>query len=76
MNGDLENILLDDLRLPADRLTPDADLDAAGIDSLAIVELSILLGERFGIDVTEADIKGTVTLQQLDHLIQRKRGER
>lgn len=76
MNGDLKNILLNDLRLSADRLRSDASLDAAGFDSLAVVELSVLLRDRFGIDVTEADIKGAATLQQLDHLIQRKRDER
>ncbi|MGP3950903.1 acyl carrier protein [Streptomyces sp. 7N604] len=76
MIGDLENILLKDLKLSADRLTPDASLDAAGFDSLAIVELSVLLGDRFGIDVTDADIKGAATLEQLDRLIQRKRDER
>lgn len=76
MNGDLENILLNDLKLSADRLTPGASLEAAGFDSLAVVELSVLLRDRFGADVAEADIKGAATLQQLDHLIQRKRDER
>lgn len=76
MNGDLENILLNDLKLPADRLTIDVSLDEAGFDSLAIVELSVLLGDRLDIDVSDADIKGAATLGQLDRLIQRKRDER
>lgn len=76
MNGDLKNILLNDLKLSADRLTPDASLEDAGFDSLAVVELSVLAKDRFGIDVADADIKSAVTLQQLDDLIQRKRDER
>lgn len=76
MTGDLATILRDDLKLPADGLTPDASLDTAGFDSLAIVELSVLLGERYGIDISDAEIKTAATLDQLDLLIQRKRDER
>lgn len=76
VHGDLKTILLDDLKLTADRLTsPEATLDDAGFDSLAVVELSVLLGERFGIEVSETDINGTATLGQLDSLIQCKRAE-
>ncbi|WP_331762416.1 acyl carrier protein (plasmid) [Streptomyces sp. NBC_01527] len=76
MTSDLATILRDDLKLPPDQLTPDASLDGAGFDSLAIVELSVLLGERYGIDISEAEIKSAATLDQLDLLIQRKRDER
>ncbi|MGP3990785.1 acyl carrier protein [Streptomyces sp. 3N207] len=76
MTGDLEVLLQADLKLPAHQLKPHASLEDAGFDSLAIVELSVLLGERFGIDVTDADIRDAATLDQLDRLIQRKRDER
>lgn len=76
MTGDLATILRDDLKLPADQLTPDASLDTAGFDSLAIVELSVLLGDRYGIEISDAEIKSTASLDQLDLLIQRKRDER
>jgi acyl carrier protein len=76
VHGDLETILLDDLKLPADRLaSPQITLDDAGVDSLTVVELSVLLGERFGIQVSETDIHAAATLGQLDDLIQRKRHE-
>lgn len=75
MTGDLAAILRDDLKLPADGLTPDATLDKAGFDSLAIVELSVLLGDRYGIDISDAEIKSAATLDQLGLLIQRKRDE-
>ncbi|MFE9559305.1 acyl carrier protein [Streptomyces sp. NPDC006692] len=76
MTGDLAAILRDDLHLPADALMPGASLEAAGFDSLAVVELSVLLGDRYGIDVSDAEIKNAATLHQLDLLIQRKRDER
>ena len=76
MTCDLATILRDDLKLPADQLTPDASLDGAGFDSLAIVELSVLLGDRYGIDISDAEIKSAATLDQLDLLVQRKCDER
>ncbi|QNE75498.1 acyl carrier protein [Streptomyces finlayi] len=72
MTGDLTRILTDDLKLPADRLTDDASLDHAGFDSLAVVELSVLLADRYGIDISDSDIKGAGTLGQLDRLITTK----
>lgn len=75
MNGDLESILLNDLKLPADRLSPEAGLDDAGLDSLAVVELSVLLGDRLGINVREAEIEGASTLKELDLLVDQKRKE-
>ncbi|MFJ4428431.1 acyl carrier protein [Streptomyces bobili] len=76
MTGDLAAILREDLKLPANGLAPDTSLDNAGFDSLAIVELSVLLNDRYGIDIDEAEIKNAATLHQLDLLIQRKRNER
>lgn len=76
MTGDLTSILTDDLKLPADRLTDDASLDHAGFDSLAVVELSVLLADRYGIDVSDSDIKDAATLGQLDFLITTKRSGR
>ncbi|MFF8387753.1 acyl carrier protein [Streptomyces kanasensis] len=76
MTDDLTRLLVDDLRLPADRLTDDASPDQAGLDSLAVVELSFLLADRYGIDVAYSDIERAGTLGDLDHLITTKRSER
>lgn len=75
MNGALERILLNDLKMPTGRMGTDVRLDDAGFDSLAIVELSELLGERLGIDITDDEIKRTTTLGDLDRLIEQKRME-
>ncbi|MCK8679838.1 acyl carrier protein [Streptomyces lichenis] len=76
MTSDLTRILIDDLRLPAERLTDDTTLDDAGFDSLALVELSVLLGDRYGIDVNDDAIRGAATLGRLDLLIAAKRSGR
>ncbi|GAA2612622.1 acyl carrier protein [Streptomyces tubercidicus] len=76
MTGDLTRILTHDLKLPADRLTDDASLDHAGFDSLAIVELAVLLTDRCGIDISDSDIKDAANLGQLDLLITTKRSGR
>lgn len=73
VNGALESILLTDLKVPADRLSPDVGLDDAGLDSLAIVELSVLLGERLGIEISDAEISSAADLSELDRLIEQKR---
>ncbi|MFB6617692.1 acyl carrier protein [Streptomyces sp. NPDC056367] len=76
MTGDFTSILRDDLKLSVDHLTDDASLDRAGFDSLAIVELSFLLTDRYAIDISDSEIKAAATLGRLDLLIQRKRDER
>lgn len=76
MTGDLTSILTDDLHLPAQQLTDDATLDHAGFDSLAVVELSVILNDRYGIGITDGDIIAAATLGELDRLIATKRSER
>lgn len=76
MTGDLINLLIHDLKLPVERLTDDAGLDHAGFDSLAVVELSVLLTDRFGIDVSDSDIRDAATLGRLDLLVTSRRSGR
>lgn len=76
MDVDIKKILVDDLKLPEDGLEPHASLDEAGFDSLAVVELSVLLEERFSIHVSEGDLQSAATLAQLAQLIHQRRGER
>jgi acyl carrier protein len=76
MTSELAAILATDLNLPPDRLTDDATLQDAGFDSLAIVELSVILDDRYGIDITDSDIIAAATLGQLDRLVTTKRSGR
>ncbi|MGH3869948.1 MAG: acyl carrier protein [Pseudonocardiaceae bacterium] len=75
MNGAFERILLNDLKVPADRMSPDVGLDDAGVDSLAIVELSELLSDQLGIEISDDEIERATTLGELDRLIEQKQQE-
>jgi acyl carrier protein len=72
VNSDLAEILRTDIRVPDTRLDPHLSLDEAGVDSLAAVELSMLLGDRLGITVDDADIRRVATLGDLDRLVEDK----
>ena len=73
MNADLESILVNDLKVPADRLRPEASVEEAGFDSLTIVELSMLLRERLNVNISDVEIKGAATVGKLDRLVERRR---
>ncbi|WP_067482086.1 phosphopantetheine-binding protein [Actinomadura hibisca] len=47
---------------------PDTGLEEAGLDSLALAELSLLLAER-GVQVGQDELAATATLPALDQLI-------
>ncbi|CAL9677645.1 hypothetical protein SUDANB95_07971 (plasmid) [Actinosynnema sp. ALI-1.44] len=69
MNPDLIEILRTDIRVPENLLDPDTSLDDAGVDSLAVVELSVLLTERLGITIADENIARAATLGDLDRLV-------
>ncbi|WP_309117472.1 acyl carrier protein [Saccharothrix sp.] len=69
MNAELIKILSADIRVSEDLLVPDTSLDEAGVDSLAVVELSVLLTERLGITVADEDIARAATLGDIDRLV-------
>ena len=72
MNPDLTTMLRTDIQVPEQLLQPHTTLDDAGIDSLAVVELSMLFTQRLGITVTDAQIARSATLGDLDRLLRRE----
>jgi acyl carrier protein len=52
----LRTILIEDLLLDADGVRPDASREDAGLDSLAVIELSIVLSQRHGINITDDEL--------------------
>ncbi|MFB7836064.1 acyl carrier protein [Streptomyces sp. NPDC056056] len=69
MNSVLKDILVDHLQLDPDRLGPEASLEDAGLDSLAIVELNMLLAERHGTEIGEDRLASVTTVGALTRLI-------
>ena len=69
MNRDLKQLLVTDLKLDSQRLLPDSSPEEAGLDSLGIVELSVMLSDRWGVDIPDDELNRVTTLGALDRLV-------
>ncbi|GAA2798551.1 acyl carrier protein [Saccharopolyspora taberi] len=65
----LLDIFVTDLRLDPAGLRPECRLEEAGVDSLSLVELSIALRDRFGMEITEEELAGVTTVGGLEKLV-------
>lgn len=70
MNPSLKQILVTDLHLDPQALLPDTSLEDAGVDSLALVELNLLLTERAGVKIGEDTLASATTVGALDRLVE------
>lgn len=68
MNQILEHILTGPLQVNPQALRPAVSLEDAGIDSLAIAELDLLLAEH-GVSIGEDRIASVTTVGALDQLV-------
>ncbi|MDX3367437.1 acyl carrier protein [Streptomyces sp. ME02-6987-2C] len=68
MNQTLKTILTGPLQVDEDSLRPEASLEDAGLDSLAIAELDLLLAEQ-GVALGEDRIASVTTVGALDQLV-------
>ncbi|WP_416969864.1 histidinol-phosphate transaminase [Streptomyces sp. 4F14] len=68
----LKTILIDDLELEADQMSPDASREDAGLDSLATFELSLALGQRLGVEVTDEELFGLKTLAEIAEFVEKR----
>lgn len=73
MNEELRSILLDDLKLEEAALRPDLSLADAGFDSVTLVELSMILFDRFGVQISEDELQDAGTVGDLDRLVAQRR---
>lgn len=68
----LKTIMIEDLKLDANDVSPEASREDAGLDSLAIVELSMVLSKRFGIDVSDDEMLELKTVADIAQLIEQR----
>lgn len=68
----LKTIMIEDLQLDGDGVSPDASREDAGLDSLAIVELSMVLSRRFGIDIADDELLELETVADIAQLIEKR----
>lgn len=68
----LKTIMVDDLKLDAADVTPDATREDAGLDSLAVVELSMVLSRRFGVDIPDDELLELKTVGEIAQLVEQR----
>jgi acyl carrier protein len=68
----LKTIMIEDLQLKADEVSPDASREDAGLDSLAVVELSMVLSRRLGVEIGDDELLELDTVADIARLIQQR----
>lgn len=58
-------VITNSMGVPADELTPEATLDDLELDSLALVELSVVVQKEFGVAVDDTALTPESTLSEL-----------
>lgn len=69
MYDELTSILVDNIGLAEENLRPDATLDEAGMDSLALVELSLVLENRYGVLISDDELIESATIADIANLV-------
>jgi acyl carrier protein len=65
----IAQVLAETFQVPADQLHPDTSLGDLGLDSLAIAELEIVLGQRAGLSLRESDLSEETALGALADML-------
>ncbi|WP_327749768.1 acyl carrier protein [Streptomyces europaeiscabiei] len=71
-NPQLVRILVDDLGITEGDLRPDASLNDAGLDSLALAELAELLPERLGVRLGDDVLNKAATVGDLSTMVEQQ----
>jgi acyl carrier protein len=66
---ELKSILVNDIGLAEDNIRPGATLAEAGMDSLAMVELSLVLDKRHAVALSDDELVETATVADISNLV-------
>jgi acyl carrier protein len=69
---ELKTLLIDDLRLDENGLRPETGREEAGLDSLAVVELSMLLSDRYQVEISDEDLLEAATVADIARLLEQQ----
>jgi acyl carrier protein len=58
-----QTVLVDEFGVPADDVAPDATFEALGLDSLDVVELTLVLEEQTGVKLEDEELEDVRTVQ-------------
>lgn len=68
------SILSDDFGVPADDVTPEASFEALGLDSLDVVELTLVVEEQTGVKLEDEELEDVRTVQQaIDKVVEKQK---
>jgi acyl carrier protein len=70
----IAEVLTEDFGVPEDDIAPDATFEALGLDSLDVVELTLVLEEKTGVKLEDEELEDIRTLQQAVDKIAEKQG--
>jgi len=70
----LVGILVDELELDGRGVGPDTSREDAGLDSLAVVELSIILRQRHNLQVSDRELLQTSRVSDIVRIMQERAG--
>ena len=69
MYDELKSILVREILLKTDDIRPEATLAEAGMDSLAMVELAMVLSKRYGAELSDDELIETATVADIANLL-------
>nr|AHB38507.1 EpnE [Streptomyces hygroscopicus] len=68
----LKEVLVGKLKAASEKITPEATVEEAELDSLSIVELSIILEKDFTITITDDELLAAPTIGDMAKLIEER----
>ncbi|KUF19111.1 MULTISPECIES: acyl carrier protein [Streptomyces] len=69
----LKEILVDKLKVDPSRITPDATREEAELDSLAVVELSMLLDKEYGVVISDDELMEAENIGEMARMMTERR---
>lgn len=69
----LKQILVSKLKVPESQVTLDATQEDLELDSLAMVELAIIVDKQLGIKVTDDELIAATTISDIVELLEQRR---
>ncbi|BAJ28545.1 MULTISPECIES: phosphopantetheine-binding protein [Kitasatospora] len=70
MFEEIKAILVHKLKVTPEQVTPEATREDIELDSLAVVELSLVLETEFGVSVTDDELLDTETIGEMAELVE------
>lgn len=68
-----EKILVDTFGVPAEDVTPEATFESLGLDSLDVVELTLVIEEELGVKIEDEELEDVRTVQDAATKVDEKR---